>query len=216
MVVKSSRSRLVAEVRSVMPSPHATGLSALHCVYVSSTDATDVTSKHWTWAFREVFRRPLSGIARPELLADPLARADATIRNGALITKSEAIAHGGPWSAPRDRRRHRSPAPRSAAPHARRSTSTPSVGCSRIRDRRDCAAARTSPPLTGFGAVPSVIHHRLGSTVWAQKRSARLVSLATYAGQSCCPGRLETSASSPAWPSTFSRKMSACPTCRDR
>lgn len=40
------------------------GGDALHCVYVPSNDAADVTSKHWTWAFGELFRRPLSGIAR--------------------------------------------------------------------------------------------------------------------------------------------------------
>ena len=118
---------------------------AVHCVYVPRDDARDPLRKHWTWAFEELFRRPLSGIARAELLADPvvvsgpspstwlppmtvedlgaaaslelsgywtsalrkaaiwrqdtyvdhgtttLARADATIREGRLITKTEAI-----------------------------------------------------------------------------------------------------------------------------
>ena len=118
---------------------------AVHCVYVPRDDARDPLRKHWTWAFEELFRRPLSGIARAELLAGPvvvsgpspstwlppmtvedlrtaaslelsgywttalrktaiwrqdtyvdhgtttLARADATIREGRLITKTEAI-----------------------------------------------------------------------------------------------------------------------------
>jgi len=118
---------------------------AVHCVYVPRDDAGDPLRKQWTWAFEELFRRPLSGIARAELLADPvvlsgpspstwlppmtvedlraaaslelsgywtsalrkaaiwrqdtyvdhgtttLARADATIREGRLITKTEAI-----------------------------------------------------------------------------------------------------------------------------
>ena len=32
----------------------------------------DVTHRHWTWAFGELFRRSLSRIARAELLADPI------------------------------------------------------------------------------------------------------------------------------------------------
>jgi predicted nucleotidyltransferase len=46
--------------------------TALHCVYVPRKDASVVSRKHWTWAFDEFFRRPLSGIARAELLADPV------------------------------------------------------------------------------------------------------------------------------------------------
>ncbi|MFD1827052.1 MULTISPECIES: nucleotidyltransferase domain-containing protein [Mumia] len=123
----------------------AEGGSALHCVYVPDDDTVDPAHKHWTWAFGELYRRPLSGIARAELLADPvvvvgpppsdwlppmdvvdiaeaaraelagywtqalrkqaiwlqdlyvdlglmvLARADATIREGRLITKAEAL-----------------------------------------------------------------------------------------------------------------------------
>lgn len=148
--------------RSVLDQTHqrlardVDGGSALHCVYVSSADATDVTSKHWTWAFGELFRRPLGGIARAELLADPivvagpepsswvapmgleelraaaraelagywtravrrrsiwledvyvdigltvLVRADATIRDGKLITKSEAIARMPDLGVPRE------------------------------------------------------------------------------------------------------------------
>lgn len=121
------------------------GADALHCVYVARPVVDDLSYRHWTWAFGELFRRPLSGIARAELLADPvvvlgpppmswlpplsdgalrdaaraelggywtnalrkrsiwledvyvdvglttLARAGATIREGRLITKTEAI-----------------------------------------------------------------------------------------------------------------------------
>lgn len=121
------------------------GGPALHCVYVSLTDVEDRRRAHWTWAFGELFRRPVSAIARAELLADPIivtgpppsswllptsreelrdaaraelsgywaralrkqaiwsqdvyvdlgltvwARAEATISEGLLITKSEAI-----------------------------------------------------------------------------------------------------------------------------
>ena len=103
--------------------------------------------RHWTWAFEELFRRPFSGIARAELLADPVVvrgpvpsrwlpamspedvrdaarselsgywttalrrraiwrqdvyvdhgvttvgRADLTIHDGRLVTKTDAIAH---------------------------------------------------------------------------------------------------------------------------
>jgi Nucleotidyltransferase domain len=48
------------------------GGSALHCVYVPADQAADVGRRHWTWAFEELFRRPLSGVARAELLADPV------------------------------------------------------------------------------------------------------------------------------------------------
>lgn len=118
----------------------------LHCVYVAVPEVADCDRTHWTWAFGELFRRPLSVIARAELLADPVvaigphpsswlptisaaelregaraelsgywawalgkralwqpdvyvdlgltmwARADATISEGVLISKSEAIA----------------------------------------------------------------------------------------------------------------------------
>jgi hypothetical protein len=50
----------------------AQGGVSLHCVYVPADAAAEVTRKHWTWAFEEFFRRPLSGIARAELLADPI------------------------------------------------------------------------------------------------------------------------------------------------
>jgi hypothetical protein len=134
----------------------ADGGSALHCVYVRAEHAADVARKHWTWAFGELFRRPLSQIARAELLADPVivagpapyswlapmtaadlreaaraelagywtralrkraiwledvyvdvgltvwARAEATISEGSLITKSEAIARMPDLGVPRD------------------------------------------------------------------------------------------------------------------
>jgi hypothetical protein len=44
----------------------------LHCVYVSERHVGDRAYRHWTWAFDELFRRPFSGIARAELLADPV------------------------------------------------------------------------------------------------------------------------------------------------
>jgi hypothetical protein len=123
------------------------GAAGLHCVYVPRPAVEDVAAKHWTWAFDELFRRPLSGIARAELLADPVvvsgpapatwlpamgaddlraaaraeltgywsravrkraiweqdvyvdqgattvARADLTILEGRLVTKSAALAH---------------------------------------------------------------------------------------------------------------------------
>lgn len=129
---------------------------ALHCAYVSTAQVTDVTHAHWTWAFDELFRRPVSRIARAELLADPIivfgpspaswlppvsrtelregaraelagywsralrkraiwyqdvyvdlgltvwARADATITEGVLITKSEAIARMSERGVPAD------------------------------------------------------------------------------------------------------------------
>lgn len=129
---------------------------ALHCAYVPVRDVADRTRTHWTWAFDELFRRPLSGIARAELLADPIvvfgpspaswlppmssgelrdgaraelagywsravrkrtiwlqdvyvdlgltvwARADATISDGVLITKTEAIARLADRGVPAD------------------------------------------------------------------------------------------------------------------
>jgi len=40
----------------------------LHCVYVPHDQASDVSAPHLTWAHCELYRRPLSGIARAELL----------------------------------------------------------------------------------------------------------------------------------------------------
>ena len=40
----------------------------LHCVYVPVPEVADVSTEHLTWAHGELFRRPLSGIARAELL----------------------------------------------------------------------------------------------------------------------------------------------------
>jgi hypothetical protein len=44
----------------------------LHCAYVSERHLGDFAYRHWTWAFEELFRRPLSGVARAELLTDPV------------------------------------------------------------------------------------------------------------------------------------------------
>ena len=132
------------------------GADALHCVYVARPAVEDLSYRHWTWAFGELFRRPLSGIARAELLADPvvvmgsppsewlppmpdaalreaaraelagywttalvkrsiwledvyvdvglttLARADVTIREGRLLTKTEAIGRLSSLGVPSD------------------------------------------------------------------------------------------------------------------
>lgn len=40
----------------------------LHCVYVPQDELADVDAAHLTWAHGELYRRPLSGIARAELL----------------------------------------------------------------------------------------------------------------------------------------------------
>jgi hypothetical protein len=117
----------------------------LHCDYVPAAEVDDVASAHLRWAHNELYRHPLGGIARAELLrfgvtlygpvpgrilppvsaADleaavrgeltgywtdalrkphlwlqdvyvdiglfTLARADATLRNGRLVTKQEAL-----------------------------------------------------------------------------------------------------------------------------
>jgi hypothetical protein len=130
--------------------------TALHCAYVSADRIGDVRRTHWTWAFGELFRRPLSGIARAELQADPIvvfgpspaswlppvsraelresvraevagywsralrkraiwdqdvyvdlgltvwARAEATLTEGVLITKTEAIARMAERGVPAD------------------------------------------------------------------------------------------------------------------
>jgi hypothetical protein len=41
----------------------------LHCVYIPASDLADVGHEHLTWASKELFRRPFSGVARAELLA---------------------------------------------------------------------------------------------------------------------------------------------------
>jgi hypothetical protein len=117
----------------------------LHCDYVPGTEVDDVAAEHLRWAHGELYRHPLTGIARAELLRfgvtvygrQPaevlppvddddlaaavrheltgywtdalrkphlwlqdvyvdiglftLARADATLREGALVTKQEAL-----------------------------------------------------------------------------------------------------------------------------
>jgi hypothetical protein len=40
----------------------------LHCVYVPIDEVDDASVEHLTWAHQELFRRPLSGIARAEVL----------------------------------------------------------------------------------------------------------------------------------------------------
>ncbi len=126
----------------------------LHCVYVPRDGAVDVAARHVTWAHGELFRRPLSGIARAELLRGgitvfgpapgellpavddavleraargeligywrsavrwpwlwvedryvdlgllTLARVEATLTEGRLITKSEAITRLGRFGVP--------------------------------------------------------------------------------------------------------------------
>lgn len=45
----------------------------LHCVYVPAGKLADVSAPHATWAFEEMFSRPLSGMARAELLGPGFA-----------------------------------------------------------------------------------------------------------------------------------------------
>jgi hypothetical protein len=40
----------------------------LHCFYVAGDELADVTREHLNWAHQELYRRPLSGVARAELL----------------------------------------------------------------------------------------------------------------------------------------------------
>jgi hypothetical protein len=61
----------------------------------------------------------------------------------------------------------------------------------------------------GSTKLDAVVRVGLTCRLTAQNRSARAVSLATYAGQSCCSGRLETSARRPTTPSICS-----CGGCR--
>jgi predicted nucleotidyltransferase len=42
--------------------------AALHCDYVAAAEVDDVTAEHLRWAHGELYRHPLSGIARAELL----------------------------------------------------------------------------------------------------------------------------------------------------
>ncbi|NUT32061.1 MAG: nucleotidyltransferase [Hamadaea sp.] len=39
----------------------------LHCAYVPVDEVDDITAEHLTWAHNELYRRPLTGIARAEL-----------------------------------------------------------------------------------------------------------------------------------------------------
>jgi hypothetical protein len=45
----------------------AVGPVKLHCAYVPADEVADVAAAHVNWAHEEMFRRPLSGIARAEL-----------------------------------------------------------------------------------------------------------------------------------------------------
>ncbi len=63
------RERLVSVHEELAGSGHG---DAVHCGYVPLSDSADPERPHWTWAFGELFRRPLSRIARVELLHDPV------------------------------------------------------------------------------------------------------------------------------------------------
>jgi hypothetical protein len=45
----------------------------MHCVYVPAGELADVAAPHLTWAFGELFPRPLSAVARAELLGPGFA-----------------------------------------------------------------------------------------------------------------------------------------------
>jgi hypothetical protein len=152
----------------------------LHCFYVPLPDAADVAQPHVNWAHGELYRRPLSGVARAELLrhgltvhgpppdellppvtdaelADAaraeltgywssalekrhlwledlyvdlglttLARVEATLTEGRLITKTEAIARLDRFAVPPElvdeiaRRRRGLPTPTTQAARLRR------------------------------------------------------------------------------------------------
>jgi hypothetical protein len=64
------RRRLV-DVHTALLGRHPSAAS-LHCAYLPVPGLDDVGRRHWTWAFGELFRRPVSGVARAELLADPV------------------------------------------------------------------------------------------------------------------------------------------------
>ncbi|MET0144301.1 MAG: nucleotidyltransferase domain-containing protein [Ilumatobacteraceae bacterium] len=64
------RGRLAELHRATIRDDHRA--SALHCVYVPVGEIADIAREHPTWAFGELFDRMLSGIARAELLGDPV------------------------------------------------------------------------------------------------------------------------------------------------
>lgn len=152
----------------------------LHCFYLPASETDDVTRPHVNWAHGELYRRPLSGVARAELLrhgvtvlgppvatllppvteaelaaaaraeltgywtgalAKPhlwlqdlyvdlglttLARVEATLTEGRLITKTEAVSRLDRFGVPPElvdeiaRRRHGEPTPKTAAARTRR------------------------------------------------------------------------------------------------
>ena len=67
---REERRRLMAVHRALVAQDDRA--HAIHCAYVARDDASDRERKHWTWAFGELFRRRVGGIARAELLADPV------------------------------------------------------------------------------------------------------------------------------------------------
>ena len=67
---RSARKELVA-LHHGLERVHLHG-RALHCVYVPRDRSSAPDRSHWTWAHSQLFRRPLSRVARAELLADPV------------------------------------------------------------------------------------------------------------------------------------------------
>ena len=65
------RQRLVELHRQLVTRHRAA--AELHCVYVPAGELDDVAAEHMTWAFDELFPRPLSGVARAELLGPGFA-----------------------------------------------------------------------------------------------------------------------------------------------
>ncbi|MFI6169592.1 nucleotidyltransferase domain-containing protein [Nocardia sp. NPDC051052] len=59
--------RLVAQLHRAFISRHPEA-TKLHCVYVPVDDLDEVETPHVTWAAQMMFERPLTGIARAELL----------------------------------------------------------------------------------------------------------------------------------------------------
>ena len=59
-LTRAARTRLTV-VHAAFPEPK------LHCAYVAAGELDDMARTHVTWAHEQLFRRPLSGIARAEL-----------------------------------------------------------------------------------------------------------------------------------------------------
>jgi hypothetical protein len=66
MLETAPRPRVRAELTAIHErlAKQFEGADALHCVYVAADRVADVSYAHWVWAFGELFRRPLSTIAR--------------------------------------------------------------------------------------------------------------------------------------------------------